>query len=73
MILKISFLLLLPKVLCNFTFFDLTKCKLTHAGTEYLGKIAKTETNETCQYWAAVSQKVINLDYIYIYFSHYNS
>lgn len=37
---------------------DLNKCKLTHLGTEYTGKVARSETNATCQYWSRSNRKV---------------
>lgn len=37
---------------------DLQFCKLTHMGSEYIGKLSKTETNLTCQYWDSATQKV---------------
>ena len=41
----------------NFT--DLTRCKLSHLGLEYLGDIAKTESWIRCQSWTSNSPHAI--------------
>lgn len=37
---------------------DLTKCKVTHLGSEYIGRVSVTESNATCQFWSASTEKV---------------
>ncbi|KAL0278425.1 UNVERIFIED_CONTAM: hypothetical protein PYX00_000253 [Menopon gallinae] len=36
---------------------DLTKCKVTHLGSEYIGRVSQTEYNATCQFWSSSVEK----------------